>query len=302
MSRMEALHSWMDSEVPIVPLGRIGGPMPWMVAIMVALVMLGLGGALAIGGLTRSASAEVAGSVLVQIVEADAAGRAAQTQAAAAFLRGNPAVAEVRVVPDAELEALLEPWLGEGLLDSDAVPIPALLDVRLIGAADAGTQRRLAEGLLRVAPSARLDAQADWLAPLLGAMQSLRWLALSIAGLLLAVGLTIVWFATRFALASNAETVKIVHALGGDDRQIAGVFQRAVLPDALAGSLLGAGLGVLALWLLGSRFDALDAGLVAGGGLPASAWLVLMLVPAGAAAAALLTARLTVLSTLRKSL
>ncbi|WP_228242292.1 cell division protein [Porphyrobacter sp. GA68] len=302
MTRLEALRPWLGGDVPILPAGRIGGPLPWLIALMVLLVTVGLAGALVLAGLTRAASAQVAGSVLVQIVEADPAGRAAQTDAAAAFLRTSPAVAAVRVVPQAELEALLEPWLGEGLLAADIVPVPALLDVQTTGTIDARTLRQLADGLRAVAPAARLDAQADWLAPLMGAVAALRYLAASVALLLAFVGLAAVWLSTRFALASNAQTVKIVHALGGDDGQIASVFQRAILPDAIAGSLLGAGLGAAALWLLGDRFAALDAGLLAGGGLGAGDWLILALVPVGAATAAALTARVTVLATLRKSL
>ncbi|HAD17457.1 MAG TPA: cell division protein, partial [Erythrobacter sp.] len=46
----------------------------------------------------------------------------------------------------------------------------------------------------------------------------------------------------------------------------------------------------------------LDSGLVAGGGLQMSDWLVLALVPVGAVVLAVLTARFTVLTTLRKIL
>jgi cell division transport system permease protein len=291
---------WRDA--PIIPATRIGGPMPWIMAIMVALVMIGAGGALVMQGMTRAASSGLASAATVQIIEADPAARTAQAQAAAAILRSDGAIAEVRVVPPGELAALLEPWLGEGALNGDLVPVPALLDVRLRGPADLATLQRLSLRLARDAPAARIDAQSAWLAPLYDAIRSVRYLAVTMALLLAAIGITAVWLAARNALASNAKTVEVVHLLGGDDRQIAGVFQRAVLPDAVAGSVVGAGLGAGTLWLLGRQFSALDAGLIAGGSLRTADWLVLLIVPLAAIGAALLTARLTVLTALRKSL
>ena len=61
-------------------------------------------------------------------------------------------------------------------------------------------------------------------------------------------------------------------------------------------------IGAAAVWLMGLQFSALDSGLVAGGGLQMSDWLVLALVPVGAVVLAVLTARFTVLATLRKIL
>lgn len=276
--------------------------MPWIVAIMVALVMVGAGGALVMQEMTRSATRGLASAATVQIVEADPAARQTQVRGVADLLRSDPAVEGVRVVPRAELEALLEPWLGEGIVDGNLVPVPALIDLRLTGPADGETLQRLSDRIADVAPAARIDAQSAWLAPLFKAIRSLRYLAVTVALLLGVIGITAVWLAARNALASNADTVEVVHLLGGDDRQIAGVFQRAVLPDAIVGSVVGAGLGAGTLWLLGSQFAALDAGLIAGGGLSHADWLLLMLVPLAAVGAALATARLTILAALRKNL
>lgn len=294
--------AWRRGAVPIIPATRIGGPVPWLVAIMVALVMVGAGGALAMHGLTRAATAELARSATVQIVEADPADSARQAAAAAARLRDAAGVESVREVPREELAALLEPWLGEGVLDGELIPVPALIDLRLAGPADAATLRRLTDAIAEVAPAARIEAQSAALAPLFAAISSVRYLALSVSVLLGIVGITAVWLAVRNALASNADTVEVVHLLGGDDRQIAGVFQRAVLPDAAAGAVVGAGLGAGALWLLGRQFAALDGGFGTGGGLGTAEWALLLLVPLLAVAAALLTARLTILASLRRSL
>jgi cell division transport system permease protein len=54
------------------------------------------------------------------------------------------------------------------------------------------------------------------------------------------------------------------------------------------------------LWLLGSRFAALEPGLLADAGMPLYGWLLLAIIPVGVAALAMLTARWTVLSALKK--
>ena len=284
----------------LLPRTRMGGPMPWIIAIMVALVVLATGGALSLNRLASTANDDLAGSITVQIVEADPAERERQTQATVRLLEADRRVAAVRAVPQSELDALLEPWLGEIDPAAPSVPIPALVDARLVGPASEAELLRLESLLKRDAPDARLDAQADWLGPVFAAIASLQWLALVLVAMLAFTGITAVWLASRNALSINAKTIEVIHLLGGDDHQIARVVQRAMKTDAVVGSVAGFVLGLLALWLLGSQFAALESGLVAGGGLIWLDWLAILLVPVAACAIALLTARFTVLLLLRR--
>ena len=122
---------------------RLGGPMPWVIAIMVALTVMAAAAGLALDNLARNASAEIAGGVTVQIVEAAPGERARQAEVAVALLNNRDDVAEVRRVPDSELNELIEPWLGDAAGTGDeAIPVPALIDARLRGAV---TGRRLAD-------------------------------------------------------------------------------------------------------------------------------------------------------------
>ena len=285
----------------LLPRARMGGPMPWVMAIMVALTVLAVGGERALANLTDLARAGLDGGVTVQVVEADAEDRQAQAEAALAALRDSSQVSEVRLVPDAELEELVEPWLGGGTR-SDVVPLPALIDVRLSGAADAQTLDALRSSLAAVAPDARVDAQADWLGPVFSAIETLRWLAIALVALLGFTSAAAVWLAARNALDTNRDTIEIVHLLGGNDAQIARIFQRSVLFDSAIGSLAGLALGIAALLLLGAQFAALESGMVSGGGLGTVDYAILALVPLAAVAIALLTARLTVLRSLGRLL
>lgn len=285
----------------LVPHARLAGPMPWVIAIMVALTVIAAAGGLSLSNLAREARAELAGGATVQIVVAVPQERERQAQAAQQVLQGHPAVASLRRVSDAELDRLLEPWLGVGG-ELDTVPVPALIDLRLRGPADRATLTALQQALLETAPGARIDAQSGWLAPVFSAIAALQWLALALVVLLAATAAAAVWLAARSALGTNRETIEIVHLLGGTDSQIARIFQRAVGFDATLGGTIGLVLGLAGVLVLGRQFAALGAGLMTGAGLDRIDWVVLALVPLAAVAIAMLTARLTVLSALRKML
>ena len=286
----------------LLPQARLAGPMPWVIAIMVALTVMAVAAGLALSNVAGNARSEIAGGITVQVVEGAPVARERQTRAALAWLRARDDIAEVRQVPEAELQRLLEPWLGNATAGEEALATPALIDARLTGTITAARLRALREGLAAVAPAARVDAQANWLAPVFAALRSLQWLALGLVLLLAAITTAAVWLAARSALGGNRETIEVIHHLGGTDSQIAGIFQRSIALDAALGGFAGLLLGLSAIFVLARQFAALDSGLVAGGGLAGSDWLVLAGVPLIALALAVLTARLTVLIALRKVL
>lgn len=300
------MHSFMAKfgargTAQVLPPTRLGGPMPWIIAIMVALTVLAAGGALALANFAANTRAGLEGGLTVQIVEADPAARAEQVRLAAALLAGEAGVAGVRVVPEAELARLIEPWLGEAAA-SDAVSLPALIDVRLDRPADDSVLARLRGELARVAPAARLDPQSAWLGPVFDAIRALRWLAMMLIALLMIASSAAVWLAARNAFDANRETIEIVHHLGGNDAQIAGIFQRSVLFDAVIGGVFGLAFGTAALAVVGTRFQALQSGMVESGSLSAFDWLLVALVPAAMTVVALVTARRTVMVRLGRML
>jgi cell division transport system permease protein len=282
---------------------RLGGPMPWVIAIMVALTVMAAAAGLALSNLARHASAEIAGGVTVQIVEAAPAERDRQAEVAVALLSNRDDIASVRRVPDSELATLIEPWLGQAVGTADeAIPIPALIDARLRGPVTARRLDALRAALIASAPSARVDAQAGWLAPVFHAIASLQWLAVGLIVLLAATSAAAVWLAARSALGSNRDTIEIVHLLGGTDSQIARIFQRSIALDALVGGLVGLLLGLIAVFLLGRQFAALGSGMVAGGGLGLADCAAIGAIPLAGVVIAMLTARVTVMAALRRML
>jgi cell division transport system permease protein len=290
-------------EAELIPEGRLSGPMPWVIAIMVALTVVATAAGLALANTVSSASDGLAGGITVQVVEANPAERERQARAAARRLKETPGVVDARVVSAAEIETLIEPWLGTpGSGVDDQIPIPAMVDARLRETVDGETLGALRRMVREVAPSARVDAQSTWLTPVFAAIDSLQWLAFTLVALLGVALAAAVLLAVRNALGANRDTIEIVHLLGGTDRQIARIFQRSIGFDAAGGGAVGLALGLVAVLFLGNRFASLGAGLVAGGALGWSDWVLLALVPIGGVVLAMITARITVLRALKKML
>lgn len=285
----------------VVPATRLRGPMPWVIAIMVALTVLAAGGALALANFAERTRAGLEDGLTVQIVEADLAARDAQARRAADLLAREPGVAAVRAVPQADLAQLVKPWLGQAAT-SEVISLPALIDVRLSAPTDDAAVARLRSALSRVAPAARLDRQAAWLGPVFDTIRALRWVALMLIVLLTVASAAAVWLAARNAFDANRETLEIVHHLGANDSQIVGIFQRSVLIDSALGAALGALLGAGVLAVLGARFAALQSGLVESGSLSPFDWLGVAVVPVVMIGVAHFTARRTVLARLGRML
>jgi cell division transport system permease protein len=239
----------------------------------------------------------------VQIISAAPAARNQQADAAMALLGRTPGVAGAQRVAQDQLDTLLAPWLGTRPGDSiDDLPIPALIDVRLDGAATPDRVKALQDAIAAVAPAARVDAQAAWLTPVFRAIATLQWLAGGLIALLTLATIAAVVLAARNALAGQRETIEIVHMLGGTDAQIARVFQRTAAMEAAAGGTIGLIAGVVAIVVLSQQFSALGSGMVAGAVLGWSDWVLIAAIPLCGVVLAVLTARLTVLSALRRML
>lgn len=281
----------------LLPPTRFGGPIPWVIAILIALVVIAAAGGLALRNLADNARADLADAVTVQIIEADPETRTVHAEAAAQALANHPLVTSVRVVPEDELAELLEPWLGASAASED-VPIPALIDVELSRRAApdelAQLQSALDAALDPLGGGARVDAQSEWLRPVYNALAALQYLALGLIALVAFATAAAVWLAARSAFANHRETVEIMHLLGGTDAQVTRMFQRSVMRDAAFGAGVGLVIGLGAVWLLGQQFAALDSGMVGGGGLDLTDWLVIAAIPVGGVLLALITGRITI--------
>ncbi len=290
--------------------------LPLLVAAVALLAALTLAGMLAAAGLARHWRDGAGASLTVQVPEPEApaaSGAGSRAEAVLALLRADPAIAAARRLGDAELEALLRPWLGAAPR-ALGLAVPAVITLRRAAGAPPVAEEALALRLARPAPGTLVEAAGPWfarLAALARSLQALAAFALLIVG---AIAALVIAIATRASLAARREALEIVHGLGASDSYIANRFAARALWLAAVGGGLGtlAALPALALLArLAAPFAALmapgaGAGVVGGGGasaaggiVPAAAlWLVAL--PLSAAVIGWLTAQVTVRRWLRR--
>jgi cell division transport system permease protein len=285
----------------LIPDGRFSGTMSWVMAIMLFLTLLAAAAALTIGHAANRGSTELARDATVQLINSNPAERSAQQARVAKQLRATAGITDVRAVPDKEARALLEPWLGNAADDVD-IPVPALIDVSFATPPTRAVLAGLQKTLSQSATGVRIDSHASWMEPFVALMQTMLLLSLGVLLLLLLATVATVVLSVRGALNTHRSTIEIMHMMGSTDVQAARLFQRRVGLDALFGGMIGLLAAMLVLWLLGSRFAALEPGLLADAGMPIYGWVLMIFIPVAVAGLAMLTARWTVLSALKKIL
>jgi cell division transport system permease protein len=285
----------------IIPEGRLSGPMPWIIAIMLFLTTLVAAAGLTLAQAAQQGGQDLSRQITVQIIEADPTQRAASRAAVVRNLRKFKGVISVDPVTESDVRQLLEPVLGADILNGD-IPIPALIDVRFDTPPTAATLDRLRNVLGRVAPDIRLDPHSNWMAPFYQLMNMLLLLAGAMFLLLLVATCAVVVLAVRSTLNTHRATIEIMHLMGGTDVQAARLFQRRVALDALLGGCVGFGAAAITIVTLDNGFVAAQPGLLSGDALSVSGWVILALIPLAVTALAMLMARFTVISALKKML
>ena len=285
----------------LLPEGRVAGPMPWVIAIMMFLTVLAAAAGLGLGTAVRSVGSQLAGRVTVQIVEANADRREEFSGRAVRLLRKSPDVRALHPVDPAALADQIRPWLGEEAVSGD-LPIPALIDVELTAGSTQAKVARLRAAMAALSPSIRIEPHATFLQPLGQLLAALGGLAAGIVLLMAVATAAIVVLAARAAHDSHRGTIDVLHLMGATDVQIARLFQRRIGLDALFGGFLGFTVALLVILLLGARLSATGSDLVGAISLSWTGWLVLAALPLGGVLLATLAARWTVLRSLGRLL
>ncbi|WP_265587481.1 cell division protein FtsX [Sphingomicrobium arenosum] len=282
----------MARETSLLPglRGKGAGATGYLLAIMLFVMTVTGAAGLALNNGSRMVAAASAGDYVVQLP-----GGADQAAALEAFVAAQDGVAEAAAVPQEDVDALLSRWLGPAAQEAD-LPLPALIEVRMDGEAAA-----LRSALAEEYPEAGLAAQAETLAPLLGA---LRAVALAGLGLVLAIALAAaaaVVLATRAALAANRATIATLHGMGATDRQVSRQFDQRIAREALTGGTLGSLLALMVLFAVSRTGGASLSFLVGGASLLGwPEFLVLFALPPIAAGIAYVVARATILRDLHR--
>jgi cell division transport system permease protein len=272
--------------------------LPWITGLMVFLGVMSLAFALVLGNAASTWSQALGSSLTVQILPL-APGKPAQEQRvlqALDLLRETPGITAARALPENESEKLVSPWLGSDATLSD-LPLPTLIDIRAGGA-------KLNVALLRSRleaeiPGSLLDDHGNWLGEVSRAAVTVQALAFGALALIALTAVLAVIFAVRAGLQLNRNTVELLHIMGASDRYIARQFQRSAAGNASRGGLIGLVLALVCLFAA-QRIVGPQSGLPIELSLPLADCLLLLLVPLAATFFAALTARLTVLATLKR--
>lgn len=287
----------------LLPQGRLAGPMPWIVAIMIFLTILACAAGIALGEGAAGMRDAVANRLTIQVTEADSARRDALTARIREKVAAMPGVARVTITPHEELVRQLEPWLGADAKTAE-IPIPALIDVDLtVPAGETETiSRAIGRTVAAITTEARIEPHTTYIAPVAALVRTIGWVALAIVALMAIATCFVVVLAARGAHATHRSTIEVMHMLGATDGQVMRLFQRRMARDISFGSIIGLLTAFIVILLVGRSMGLLGGDLMGSIALPWWGWAILPVLPVLFIGVAWLAARLTLQSALSRSL
>jgi len=245
---------------------------------------------------------DVSGTLTVQVIPVGGEGGEALTdervRAAVEVVRPTPGVRAVRALDKKQTLALLEPWLGSTEVVQD-LPLPRLIDVTIASGAEIDLVA-LGDRLSGAVPGASLDDHRIWLSRLINLSRTIQWLAVAVVVLIGFVTSATVIYATRTGMSVHRDVIEVLHLIGAHDDYIARQFADRAFALGFNGGLLGLGLAVPTLTAIGWAAKRMEGGFLPQLSLSLPGFIVIGLLPAGAALLAMVTARATVHGTLAR--
>lgn len=236
-------------ESPIVPPQSIGGrALVAVVAIMTFLASLTTGAVMLVRANAADWQTEVLREVTIQIRPVEGRDLDAAVKTAADIVRGFEGVSEVRPYSKEESARLLEPWLGTGL-SLESLPVPRVVVVKLASSASLDIPS-LRKAVTDKVPGTSVDDHRGWIDRMRAMADFVVVGGIIVLGLVIAVTILCVNFATRGAMAANRPVIEVLHYVGAQDRFIAGQFQRHFLWLGLKGGTIGGAAAILLFALI----------------------------------------------------
>ena len=236
----------------ILPRDKGAAPLDFVIAVMAFLAALALGASLVATRAAHGWQSGLSDRITVQVMppeDGDAkAGLDSETQAALAVLGSTPGIAHAAPLSDAEINALVEPWIGKDGAVS-GIPLPRLIDATVTPGEDVDVTQ-LAARLKQAAPHSSVDDHRRWIARLRGLADAVRFSAYGILLLIAGATAAAVSFATRAGLDAHHEMVALLHQMGA----LPGFIARAVEWHYFVSALFAAALGTVfaGLFFLGA--------------------------------------------------
>ncbi|HEX2761782.1 MAG TPA: hypothetical protein VHM27_14755, partial [Rhizomicrobium sp.] len=174
----------------ILPRDKGAAPLDFVIAVMAFLAALALGASLVATRAAHGWQSGLADRITVQVMPPEQgdprAGLEAETKRALNILQATPGIAHAAPLSDAEINALVEPWIGKNGAVS-GIPLPKLIDATVTPGEEVD-MAQLTARLERAAPHASVDDHRRWIARLRHLADAVRFSAYGI--LLLIAGAT----------------------------------------------------------------------------------------------------------------
>jgi cell division transport system permease protein len=231
----------MERASPILPRDEGAAPLDFVIAVMAFLAALALGASLVATRAAHGWQSGLSDRLTVQVMPPEEgnprAGLDAETQVALNILRATPGIAHAAPLSDAEINALVEPWIGKDGAVS-GIPLPRLIDAEVTPGEDVDVNA-LADRLKKAAPHASVDDHRRWISRLRHLADAVRYSAYGILLLIAGATAAAVSFATRAGLDAHHEMVALLHQMGALPRFIARAVERHYFISALMAASLG---------------------------------------------------------------
>jgi cell division transport system permease protein len=278
----------------------------WATGLMVFFMTLAIAVNIGLASVTDNWVAGLSGSLTVELQPpAPADGKekvseeqekdfAALAEKIAALGGTHASVAAGRVLPQAEVLKLIEPWLGTAM-PAD-LPLPALIDLTLAPDADTAA---LKKDILAIAPKATVDTHDDTLQDVTTLVNTARLFVMLLSGVIMLLAIVAISGMVRAKLAIHHQEVETLHLIGANDEYIARQFRHHTLKGTLKGAIAGVAAMLLTLYAIGQMTRTIDSSLLPDLHLTEKDWALLIAAPIMAGA---LIAHLTAQKTVMKAL
>ena len=275
--------------------------LPWLIAFMSLLAILSVAGFLLLKQVSDLFEYNSNDTMTIQVPSGNSEKRTNKkiTQIIN-ILKETGGVIEVSLVPKVEVIQLLKPWLGT-ISESQTLPLPQIIDIQI----DRGsgiTPEKISNVLTIIVPDITVDDHSIWLIGLVKTLQSAELTALFILLLIIFVIIGTVIFTTRTGMGIHKQTIEVLHFVGAHDDFIARQFAIRGLVVGFQGGLIGFLFSIPILYLFDNLLQNLEEGFLPKAEVNIFVWLSVALVVPMISSITMLTARGTVLKSLKKML
>jgi cell division transport system permease protein len=288
--------SWFSA--PDIPFARDEANqfLPWIVAFMICLTGLMLATSLSLGAVMQRLSGDYLNSFTIQLPAATSAHL--DSNDIIRSVLDNEWALEAREISHREMQALIEPWLGdaEGV---ENLPLPILIEVKIHEGANvdlAALERRLQQ----LAPGAEIDDYQQWMSRFGRFSSGVQYTVMILAVMIVLTTLAIVVLAAKTALRLHQQTVEVLYTIGAQDDYIAAQFQQNAMWLVFRGALFGTVAAALLFWSTQGLTSALESPLLPVFDFTIAHALLFAALPILTAMAALFSTRFAVLALLKR--